>query len=165
MIRQTLSLTIVALVTVAVGAQGPEPSLRKKLYEKNRPVIERLVEQTIESSKTPNDHLKRADTYHKVLLHFNKQIANARDEGDADRVAELSEHLTTLVEKGLAPTLDKAKRQVEGGSNQEEFPTVKRNLVAQLDVLIKQLAEEPSARTSLEGAKDKVNAITIPEKK
>ncbi|HKB04813.1 MAG TPA: hypothetical protein VKD90_21500 [Gemmataceae bacterium] len=165
MIRQILSLTVVAAVTIAVGAQGPEPRVRGMLYKMNRGVIERLVEQSVESSKTPNDHLKRADTYHKLLLDFNKQIASARTEGKTDRVAELTEHLTTLVEKGLAPTLDKAKRQVEGGSNQDEFPTVKRNLVAQLDVLIKQLPDEPAARASLEGAKDKVNAITIPEKK
>jgi len=168
MTRHILSSGVAVLVAAAVGAQGPDAlraDQRGKLYTKNRPVIERLVSQTVESSKTPNDHLKRADTYHKVLLEFDGKIKEARNAGDTDRVTELSAHLTTLVDKGLAPTLVKAKRQLEDGSNQDDFPRVKEGLVAQLNALIGQLETEPVARASLEGAKAKVNAITIPEKK
>jgi hypothetical protein len=168
MIRHILSVTVAAFVTVAVGAQGPdalEPGQRRELYKKNRDVIERLVLQTVRSSKTPNDHLKRADAYYPVLFLFSQEIQKANSKRDTARVTELTDRLTTLLKDGLAPTLDRAKQQVEGGSGVDLFPEVKRNLLAQISALQDQLAAESSASASLVAAKDKVDAITIPEKK
>jgi hypothetical protein len=168
MIRQFLSITAAGLVTVAVGAQGPdalEPGQRRELYQKNRPVIEAIVLQTVESSKTPNDHLKRADAYYPVLYQFNVDIKKANDAGERTRVDELTGHLTVLLKDGLAPTLDKAKKQVEGGSGVEQFPEVKKNLLAQIKALRDQLDPATPAGASLDAAQTKVDGITIPGKK
>jgi hypothetical protein len=165
MTRPLLSVTVGALVATVVGAQGPDYAVRGKLYQKNRPVIEALVHQSVESSKTPNDHLKRADAYYPVLLEFSKQIQQANQKGEAARVEELTGHLTVLLKDGLAPTLDKAKKQVEGGSGVEKFPEVKTNLLAQIKALRDQLDAGSPAGASLDAAKAKVDGITIPEKK
>jgi len=168
MIRQILSISVATWAAVTVGAQGPdalEPGQRRELYKKNRPVIEALVLQTVESSKTPSDHLKRADAYYPVLYQFSVEIQTANQAREANRVTELTGHLTVLLKDGLAPTLDKAKKQVEGGSGVERFPDVKKNLLAQIDALGKQLDPASPAGASLEAAKEKVDSITIPEKK
>jgi hypothetical protein len=165
MTRPILSVTVGVLMATVVGAQGPDYAVRGKLYQKNRDVIERLVLQTVESSKTPNDHLKRADAYYPVLYQFNVEIKKANQQGESDRVAELTGHLTTLLKDGLAPTLDKAKKQVEGGSGVEKFPEVKKNLLAQIKALRDQLDAGSPAGASLDAAKAKVDGITIPEKK
>jgi hypothetical protein len=167
MTRNLLTLAAGGVLAALVGAQSPaalRPDQRGELYRMNRPVIERLIDETVEGSRSPNDHLKRADSYYQVLREFSFQIREAEKQGNAERVAELTGHLTALVDQGLAPSLVKAKRQVEGGSGQEEFPGTRNNLVAQINALLEQL-KEPSARASLEGARSKVNSITIPEKK
>jgi|RhiMethySRZTD1v2_1073278.scaffolds.fasta_scaffold2022463_2 hypothetical protein len=166
--RHVLSTVVAGLIAAAVGAETPnalQPGQRSELYKKNRLVIEGLLKNTIESSKTPNDHLKRADAYYAVLLQFSNEIRLANGSGESDRAAELTGHLTTLLKDGLAPTLDKAKKQVEGGSGVDEFPRVKDNLLSQITVLEGQLDPASPAGSSLGSAKAKVNAITIPEKK
>jgi hypothetical protein len=165
MTRPILSVGVGVLMATVVGAQGPDYAVRGKLYEKNRDVIERLVLQTVESSKTPNDHLKRADAYYPVLYQFSVEIQKANQAREANRVNELTGHLTVLLKDGLAPTLDKAKKQVEGGSGVEQFPEVKENLLGQIKALQLQLDPTSPARASLVAAKEKVDSITIPGKK
>jgi hypothetical protein len=168
MIRQTLSVFVAVLIAAAVGAESPNalrPEQRGELYKKNRFVIEGLVKKTIESSSSANEHLKRADSYYDVLYQFSNEIKEANRRGESDRAAELTGHLTTLLKDGLAPTLDKAKKQVEGGSGVDKFPEVKANLLSQITVLEGQLDPASAAGASLSSAKAKVNGITIPEKK
>jgi hypothetical protein len=168
MIRHTLSAVTVAALAAVVGAQGPKapsPAQRAELFKKNRPVIERLVDQTIESSRTPNDYVKRADSYYHVLYEFNTAIAEAGRAHDTARVEELSRHLESLLNRGLAPMLVKARKQVEDGTGNDEYVKVKRELVAQVDALLGILAENPGARAALEGARKKLDDITGPAKK
>jgi hypothetical protein len=168
MTRHTLSLVAIALGAAVVGAQGPEAlswEQRGKLYVKNRDVIEKIVTQTVASSRAPGEHLKRADSYYPVLFQFSQEIKAANDQGDKARVDELTGHLTLLLRDGLAPTLDRAKGQVEGGSGVEEFPRVKKDLEAQIGALLKVLQADSPARASLDNAQAKVNAIKLPEKK
>lgn len=168
MIRHALSLVGAALLVAAVGAQGPKdvpPAQRAELYKKNRAVIEQLVEKTVESARTPNDHVKRADTYYKVLFQFNTEIKKAKDANDADRAAELTGHLKTLLDQGLNPTLKDARKLVENGTGVEEFLQVRGDLLAQLTALIDMPGQDPAAKTSLEQTRDRLNQITIPKKK
>jgi len=170
MIRHILSFTVVGVLAAAVGAQGPKaltPKQKADLFAKNRDVIEKVVTQTIASSTLPNDPLKRAKTYYELLFLFSQQIKSAGESRDTDRVKELTSHLNTLVEQGLAPTMQKAKVQLEQGTGVEEFRKVRIDLLAQLDALLglPVMDENPSAKTSLEGAKARLNGIVIPEPK
>ena len=170
MIRHILSFTVVGLLTAAVGAQGPKsltPKQKAELFAKNRDVIEKVVTQTIVSSKSPNDPLKRAKSYYDLLFHFSQQIKSAGESRDSDRVKELTSHLNTLIEQGLAPTMQKAKVQLEQGTGVEEFRKVRIDLLAQLEALLglPVMEENPAAKISLEGAKARLNGIVIPEPK
>jgi len=159
MIRPAVSLVLMAGLAAWVGGQTPaalKPERRAQLYKQNRAVIERLVEKTVTSARTPNDHLKRADSYYKLLFQFNTEITQAREAKNQARVDELTRHLQTLLDHGLAPTLEDARKQVEGGTGADEFPVVKDQLLSQLDSLLTTLAEDGPAKQSLTGAKDRL---------
>jgi len=168
MIRHILSFTAVGFLAAAVGAQGPKALTAKQkadLFAKNRDVIEKVVTQTVDSSKSPNDPLKRANSYYPLLLQFNQEINFPGT--DSARIQELSQHLVTLLDKGLTPTLEKAKLQVEGGTGVDEFRKVKEDLLNQLNALLKLnvMSSDPAAKASLDGAMGRLNGIVIPEPK
>jgi hypothetical protein len=166
--RHTLSVVTAAVLAAIVGAQGPRapsPAQRGELFKKNRPVIEKLIDQTLDSARTPNDYVKRANSYYPVLYKFNTEIAQANRDHDGARVDELSRHLETLLDRGLAPTLVRAREQVENGTGNEDYRKVKEDLLAQVDALLGILAESPGAKASLEGAKKKLDDINGPKKK
>ena len=167
MIRHILCLTLVALLTAAIGAQTPtalSTGQKVELFKKNREIFDHVVIHTVESSKSPNDPLKRANSYYPLLLHFSQQISAAGNAQDNDRVRELSLHLTTLLNNGLAPTLTKAKHVVEGGTGVDEFRQVKKDLTDQLDALLRLevVANNPEAKKSLDGTMASLNGIVIP---
>jgi len=168
MFRHTLTVVAAALLAAIVGAQGPKgpsPAQRGELFKKDRLVIENLVDQTLKSAHTPGDYVKRAESYYPVLLNFNQEIGKASDQHDAARVEELTRHLETLLDKGLAPTLVRARVQVENGTGNEEYRKVKSYLLAQVDALLGILAESPATKASLEGVKRKLDEINGPKKK
>jgi hypothetical protein len=168
MLRHTLSVVTAAFLAAIVGAQGPKgpsPAQRGELFKKNRAVIENLVDQTLESAHTPSDYVKRANSYYPVLFKFNTEIAEAGRAHDTARVEELTRHLEVLLDRGLAPTLVKAREQVENGTGNEEYRQVKENLLAQVNALLAILAESPATKASLEEAKRKLDEINGPKKK
>jgi hypothetical protein len=167
MVRHTLSVVTAAFLVAVVGAQGPKaPSAQEQgeLYKKNRLVIEKVVDKTLESSRTPNNHVKRAESYYDVLFQFNKEIVSARQDNNQDRAADLTRNLGLLLEKGLAPTLVQARAQVEGGTGVPEFIRAREQLVAQLDALLQILGEDATAKASLDVAKKRLQDVRIPPK-
>lgn len=167
MLRHTLTVVTAAFLAAIVGAQGPKgpsPAQRGELFKKNRSVIESLVKETVGSSHVPNDYVKRASSYYDVLYKFNTEIAEAGRAHDTARVEELTRHLETLLDKGLAPTLVKARVQVENGTGVEEFRQAKGDLIAQVDALLGMLADNPAMKTSLEATKRKLDEVNIPAK-
>ena len=166
MTRHILSGVVIAIMAAAVGAQTPKAltsAQKGELFRKNREVFENIVDQTVASSKSPNDPLKRANTYYSLLVNFNKQIAASSQ--DSGRVEELTQHLKVLLDKGLTPTLADAKRQVEGGTGVDEFVDLRQGLLAQLKALLDVLSNDPTTKSSLEGVKNRLDSIKIPEAK
>jgi hypothetical protein len=167
MFRHTLTVVTAAFLAAVVGAQGPKgpsPAQRGELFKKNRLVIENLVNQSLVSAHTPNDYVKRANSYYPVLYKFNREIAEAREAHDIARVEELTHHLETLLDKGLAPTLVKARVQVENGTGVEEFRQAKKDLLDQVHALLAMLADNPAMKVSLEATKRKLDDVNIPAK-
>jgi hypothetical protein len=165
MLRHTVSTVVVIFLVAVVGAQGPKslsPQQQGELYKKNRLVVEKIVDKTLESSNVPGEHVKRANSYYDILYSFNKEIGQARQANDTARVDELSKHLGTLLDKGLAPTLVDARKQVEGGTGVELYLKVRDELLAQLDALLGILGDNPAAKASLDGAKKRLNEIKTP---
>src|SRR4051812_24384000 len=160
MLRHTLTIGLAAFLAAVVGAQGPKQATapqKSALFQRNRPVIETLVKETVQSSR--NDHVKRAETYYEVLRLFSKEIGDANQKAEQARVDELTQHLVTLLDKGLAPTLSDARKQVEQGTGNEEYKKLKVDLILQLDALRVLLADNPAAKASLDGAKERVEGI------
>lgn len=151
-------------VTSVPASKGPTPGQRGELYKKNRPVIEKLVSQTLESSRAPNDYVKRAQTYHEVLFRFNTEIVEAADRRDTAHVEELTVHLVILLDQGLTPTLVRARKQVADGTGNEEYVQVKEHLHAQVRALQGVLGENAGVRASLDAARKKLDEITGPKK-
>jgi uncharacterized phage infection (PIP) family protein YhgE len=168
MIRHALSLAAVVLLAAFVGGQPPRallPKERADQFKKNQALIQQLVDKTVESSRTPNDHLKRAETYHKVLHEFSEEIRKAKDAGDKHRVEELTSHLNILLDQGLSPTLKRARLQVEGGTGAEDYEKVKELIRAQFNALYANLGDGSPAQKSLDQAKSNLDDITGPKKK
>lgn len=168
MIRHLLSLGMVASLCAALGAQGTKPITapqKAELFTKNKVVIERLVEKTVESSRTPTNHLKRADSYYQVLFEFSREISAARSANDGDRVIELTAHLKLLLDDGLAPTLGQARQQVEDGTNSEDYVRVREGLLAQVAALLDVMDDQSTAKKSLEDTRTKLKTIVGPRKK
>jgi hypothetical protein len=168
MTRTLLSAAAIALLSAAVGAQGPKalhPQQKGELYKKNQTMIEKIVGQTVEAAKTPNFPLKRAKTYYDLVVSLNSEIRDARAANDQERVKELTDHLNTLLDKGLTPTLVKAKSQHVGHTGADEFEKEKADLLAQLNALIDVLDDQSPAKQSLSGAKQRLDEITGPTKK
>jgi hypothetical protein len=157
--RHYLSLIILGALCLGLGAQSPRsltPRERHDLYKRNKAVIEQLVEKSVESSNIPTDHLKRADTYYKVLYQFNLEIDQARKSNDQARAKELSMHLATLLDQGLKPTLEQAHLQLKGGTGAAEFPKIKEQLLVQFDALLGTLPEDDTTQQSLSAVRSRL---------
>jgi len=111
MYRHTLSTVAAVFLAAVVGAQGPKgPSAQQQgeLYKKNRPVIEKIVVKTIESARTPDNHVTQANSYYEVLYKFSTEIDQARQANEPDRVADLARMYQQVVAEleradGLSP--------------------------------------------------------------
>ena len=71
MIRSASILLIMAGLTTLVGAQGPKTGLtaaqQQQLFQRNRAMIQTLVDSSVDMSTRSNDPVHRAKTYRKVI--------------------------------------------------------------------------------------------------
>lgn len=140
MIRSASIFLLVAGMTAVVGAQGPRSGLtaaqQQELFQRNRSMIETLVDSTVEMSTHSGDHLQRAKTYKNVLVEFQRELGNAANSSDAGRIAELGSHLDTLMRQGMAPSMREAQRQIgPRGSGQQDLLELRDRTVELVDWL------------------------------
>lgn len=157
MTRHILTTVLAAVAAVGVGAQAPtalQPKQRADLFKKNRVVIERLVEQTVVSSRTPTNPVHRAESYDQILFEFSTAINRAKVDKDPGRVAELTNHLNSLLARGLGPTLASARAMVAGGTGGEDYVRARDHLLLQVNALLSILSDDPAARAALERTRD-----------
>jgi hypothetical protein len=158
MIRYILSMTVIGAFCLTIGAQQNPTQLAKRAesFAKNKMVITEIVDKTVLASRTPEDHLKRADSYYLVLFQFNLEIGAARTAKDEVRAKDLTTQLTTLLDQGLKPTLEQAHQQLKGGTGAERFPKIKEDLLKQLNTLVDTLPQEDKAQQSLTNVRDRL---------
>lgn len=141
MIRNASILLIVAGLAAVVGAQGPRQGLtaaqQQQLFQRNRSMIQTLVDSTVDMSSThSNNALERAKTYKKVIVEFQRELGSAADSSDAARITELGTHLDTLMRQGLAPSLKKAQDQIgPRGTGQKDLYELRDRTVELVDWL------------------------------
>lgn len=160
MIRNVSILLLMAGLSAVVGAQGPRTGLtaaqQQLLFQRNRTMIQTLVDSTIDMSADSGDYLKQAKTYKKVIVEFQRELGSAADSSDAKRIAELGNHLDTLMRQGMAPSLKAAHQQIGGpkGSGYKDLLELRDNTVNLVDWLQdkarNQWADTPEVREVIE---------------
>lgn len=125
------ALTLLALVALSVWASAqtattaPQTADHLKLLAANRTLLDSLLDRGLELSYAGNA-LERAERCRKATATLGAELRTVSADPSAhpDRVAELSEHLTTVVRDGLVPTLAEARGQIHPGS--PDYPQLKK---------------------------------------
>ena len=138
MTRTALTLVLVAGLSVWASAQtqpARNTAEHLQLLRANRTLLTSLIDRGLEISEAGNP-LQRAEQCRKATATLGAELRQAADDpaAEPDRVVELSEHLTTLVRDGLAPTLAKAREEVRPGSpDYERLKKVHADAKAELE--------------------------------
>ena len=116
----TTSFALALLAAFASGQPtgGPLAGEQLKLFQSNRELLENLIERSVDlaNADTPVAKIKAC---HESTKDLGRAIKDAADRDDADRVAELSEHLTAVIHHGLVPTIDRARAIIPIGTPAE----------------------------------------------
>ncbi len=122
--RSILTLGFALLLAAWGSAQStPTANLtaaeQLKLLKSNRELLEDLIDHGVRVSKT-TDVLDRTDECRKAAATLATALTRAADgpTADADRVAELSDHLASVWSEGLTPNLREATVQIPPSSPQ-----------------------------------------------
>lgn len=117
--RRLAFTTLVLLALAAVGsgqpAAGPLAGEQLHLFQSNRELLENLIEHSVElaNADTP---VAKVRACHEATKDLGRALKEAADRDDADRVAELSDHLTAVIRHGLAPTVTDARGVIPVGT-------------------------------------------------
>ena len=173
--RLTLTLAAFALLSVWADAQtAPAPVLaadRLRLLHANRDLLEDLLDRGLKVGQA-DTQLDRADECRLALGTLADALNRATEEPavDADRVAELTDNLTELVQSGLAPTLAEARAKVRTGSpGAEQLARIETAATTDLTAVRNQflldprLARSPKLKTCQERLRDAVAKIAPKE--
>lgn len=160
MIRSAFILLTAAALATVVGAQGPRQGLtasqQQQLFQRNRAMIQTLVDSSVDMSSTQaSDPVGRAKTYKRVILQFQQELGSAADSSDAKRIAELGKHLDTLMRQGLAPSLRTAHQQIgKNGTGRQDLLDLRDRTIELVDWLQdkarNQWADTPEVREVIE---------------
>lgn len=174
MIRNASCLLIFAVLAAIAGAQGPKTGLtaaqQQQLFQRNRAMIQSLIESSLEITDKSGDYIQRSRSYRKVILEFQQELSSAADSDDAARLAELGTHLDTVMRQGLAPSLVKAHRQIgPDGTGRRDLHEIRDRTVELVDWLQDKAknkwADTPEVRKvieSLEETKKELKASAGP---
>ena len=121
MCRAGVTLAVLLGLSAWAGAQGLAPGLtaadRIRLLKANRAVLADLVGSGVELAGA-DDPLARAAAAGKTVRVLGAAFKAAAEAGDADRAADLGDHLNTAVRDGLVPVLDRGRETIPAGSPQ-----------------------------------------------
>lgn len=112
--RPLLVTVVLAALAAWVSAQpgsGPIAGDYLRMYRANRGLYEDLSKSALAMSERTTS-LDRADECRKVADRLAREVREAVERKDPDRLVELSEHLHTITTDGLAPNLSDARRDI-----------------------------------------------------
>jgi len=122
--RAPLPACAPVLVLAAVSrAQSPAPPLsaaeQARRFGRNRSLIEKLVTGGLQLADE-DDPLKRADCCNGIAQSMADEIRLAVGGHEKGRVAELKQHLHSLLKDGVAENLIQARERIPNGSAEEK---------------------------------------------
>jgi hypothetical protein len=171
MTRGLFTTAVFLALAAWAGAQGPAPLStgdHLRLLRENHRLLGALVEHGVRLADA-DTALQRADAAHAAAQRLGEELRTAAGAGDADRVAEMSMHLDTLLGGALEPTIKDAREQIPSGSDEakrlrELYDRVVRELDATRGAVpaggaVGDSAEAKSARGRLATARDRLAGI------
>jgi hypothetical protein len=105
------ALAALAAWVSAQPGSGPTAADSLRMLRANRGLYEDLTASALALSKQ-NTSLDRADECRKVADRLAREVREAVDRKDDDRLAEVSDHLLSVTSDGLAPNLSDARRDI-----------------------------------------------------
>jgi len=118
-IRTPLFLLAFAMLSAWASAQnasGPATAAEHlNLLKTNRKLLEELLDEGVQLGDA-NTNLDRAAQCQRVATRLTRELKSAIDQNDADRVAEMSDHFSSLIESGYLPNFATAKENIPAGS-------------------------------------------------
>jgi hypothetical protein len=107
----TVALAALAAWVSAQPGYNPSAAHSLRMLKANRGLYEELTKSALALSDK-NTSLDRADECRKVADRLAREAREAVDRKDADRLAEVSDHLHAVTSDGLAPNLAEARRDI-----------------------------------------------------
>lgn len=136
MCRAGFTLLVALVLSAWAGAQGPAPLTaadQLRLLRANRILLTDLVTSGVELGAADGP-VDRADKCRKTARVLSVALERAAEAGDADRVAELGDHLDRVVRDALVPVLDDARQTIpEGSPDAKRLKLVRESAVGDLD--------------------------------
>jgi len=120
-IRTPVFVLAFALLSAWASAQnGPTTAGEHlNLLKNNRKLLEELLDEGVKLGDS-NTNLDRAAQCQSVAARLTRELKKAIDLDDADRLTEMSDHFSTLIQSGFLPNLATAKENIPVGS--PEYP-------------------------------------------
>lgn len=119
MTRAALTLTVFLALAAWSGAQGPSPTLpidvQLRMHREDRVLLNDLVRQGLALSNK-DDAVGRAEECEKAVRSLGAALRRAAESQNADRAAELADHLEAVCREGLLPNIDEALRTIDPAS-------------------------------------------------
>jgi hypothetical protein len=175
--RTALTLSLFAGLSLWASAQERTTQLYQHLkqFEANRLLLDQLINHGLNLSKG-GDSLGRAEECRQAAITLAAALKTV-PRNDAERVAELSDHIAAVVRDGLVPNLTDAHAQVGSPEQRQKLADISRDARTDLSELDKSLphgevfdrsASLASARQKLTDAQQKLaevsDRITTPRK-
>lgn len=115
----SIAVTLCAWVSAQPAATGPTAAEQLKLLKSNRDLLEDLIDHGVKVSKNA-DVLDRTDECRRAAGTLATALSRAATGpgADADRIAELSDHLGSVWSEGLTPNLREATALIPPSSPQ-----------------------------------------------
>jgi hypothetical protein len=158
-LRTACVLLLAAAISALAGAQGPGAGLtaaqQQQLFQRNRQVVAALVDSSLDVSDASGDYVKRSKSYRQVVAVLHAELSAAAQREDGTRVAEIGQHLDTVLSKGLTPSLRAAAGQVgPGGTGEKDLREIRDRSLELADWLQGQAkskwADTPEVRAVIE---------------
>jgi hypothetical protein len=110
---------ILATLVWADDASVRPAAEQARQWQRNRELVKVLVDSGL-SLAGENDVLKRADQCAGLAAHLAGEIRLAARQREGPRIAELGQHLQTLLEQGVAANLTRAREAAMDGTSLEQ---------------------------------------------
>lgn len=112
--RGIFTTAVVLAVSAWAGAQGPSPlsaDEHHKLLRANRLLLDDLVESGVKLADADTAR-QRAEAARDAARRLSRELTTAVAAENADRVAEMGDHLDALLRDGLTPAIRTAHDQI-----------------------------------------------------